>query len=109
MAILQEFNDQNFVKEVLDHHTPVLVDFGGEWCTPCKKIEPVLHEIAQEYEGVLRVGEVDVDKCPQLAMKYGVRSVPSLLIFKKGQVIDQVIGAVTKQSLVQLVQGIINR
>jgi thioredoxin 1 len=102
---VKEFTDRNFAEEVLRNNTPVLVDFGGEWCVPCQKIAPIIREIAREYKDVLRVGEVDVDKCPKLAMKYGVRSVPSLLIFKKGKVVDQVIGAVTKQALVQIVQA----
>jgi thioredoxin 1 len=106
---IREFTDLNFAKEVLDNDTPVLVDFGGGWCIPCQRIAPVLQEIALEYKGELLVGEVDVDKCPKLAMKYCVRSVPSLLIFKKGQVVDQVIGAVTKQSLLQRLQSALSR
>ena len=109
MAKLHELNEQNFFQEVLDQDTTVLVDFGGEWCVPCKKITLILREIAVEFDGELRIGEVDVDKCPQLAMKYKVRSVPSLLIFKQGRVVDQVIGAVTKQSLVKKLQTAINR
>jgi thioredoxin 1 len=96
---VKEFTEQNFEKEVLTSKTPVLVDFGGGWCVPCQKISPVINEIAKEYQGVLKVGTVDVDKDAGLAKKYCVRSVPSLLIFKQGQVVDQVIGAVTKKSL----------
>jgi thioredoxin 1 len=96
---IKEFNLQNFEQEVLASNTPVLVDFGGGWCVPCQQITPVLHEIAKEFQGALTVGKVDVDQEAALALKYCVRSVPSLLIFKQGQVVDQVIGAVTKQSL----------
>lgn len=105
MEKVREFTDRNFVEEVLSNNQLVLVDFGGEWCVACRKIAPILREIATEYDGVLHVGEVDVDKCPKLAMQYGVRSVPSLLIFNKGKVVDQVIGAVTKQALVGVLQA----
>lgn len=105
MEKVREFTDRNFVEEVLSNHRLVLVDFTGEWCIACRKITPILREIATEYDGVLQVGEVDVDKCPELAMRYGVRSVPSMLIFDKGKVVDQVIGAVTKQALVRVVQA----
>lgn len=104
---MQELTDQNFDQSVLNSDIPVIVDFGADWCVPCKKIEPILHDIAEEYHGVIRVVEVNVDNFPQLAMKYGVRSVPSILFFKGGQVIDQVIGSVTKNTMLKKVQDIL--
>ena len=104
---MQELTDQNFDQNVLNSDVPVIVDFGAGWCVPCRKIEPILHDIAKEYQGVIRVAEVNVDTSPQLAMKYGVRSVPSILFFKGGQVIDQVIGSVTKSTLLKKLQDIL--
>jgi thioredoxin 1 len=104
---MQELTDQNFDQNVLNSDIPVIVDFGADWCVPCKKIEPILHDIAKEYQGVVRVVEVNVDNFPQIAMKYGVRSVPSILFFKGGLVIDQVIGSVTKNTMLKKVQGIL--
>ena len=104
MEQMLDFSDQNFEKDVLNSELPVMVDFGADWCVPCKKMAPIIRDIAQEYQGVLRVGEVDVDSFPHLAMKYGIRSVPSILFFKGGRVIDQVVGSVTKQSLLMRLQ-----
>ena len=105
---MHELTDQNFDQHVLSSDVPVIVDFGADWCVPCQKIAPILHDIAQEYQGVIKVAEVDVDTSPQLAMKYGVRSVPSILFFKGGQVIDQVIGSVTKHTLVARLQDVLD-
>ncbi|RLD16200.1 thioredoxin [candidate division KSB1 bacterium] len=93
--------DDNFDKEVLQSDIPVLVDFWAEWCVPCKMVEPVVDQIAQEYEGKLKIGKVDVDSNPQISMKYGIRSIPTLLIFKNGQPVDQIIGAVPKKNILQ--------
>ena len=94
-----EFNDQNFDSEVLESKTPVLVDFWAVWCGPCKAIAPIIEEIANDFNGKVSVGKVDVDNNNQVAMKYGIRSIPTLLLFNNGEVIDQVIGNVGKESI----------
>jgi thioredoxin 1 len=96
-----EVTDGNFQAEVLDSSVPVLVDFWAVWCGPCRMIAPVVEELAGEYDGKLKVGKLDVDNNPEVAMKYGVRSIPTLMVFKKGQVVEQVIGALPKRSLVE--------
>lgn len=94
-----EFTDANFDEEVLKSDQPVLVDFWAEWCGPCRMVGPVVEELAGEFEGKAKIGKVDVDSNPEVSMKYGIRSIPSLLIFKGGEVVDQVIGAVPKAHL----------
>ena len=94
-----EFNDQNFDSEVLESKTPVLVDFWAVWCGPCKAIAPIIEEIANDFNGRVSVGKVDVDNNNQVAMKYGIRSIPTLLLFNNGEVVDQVIGNVGKESI----------
>ncbi len=91
--------DSNFEDEVLNSDTPVLVDFWAEWCGPCKKIGPVVEELAGEYAGKAKIGKVNVDDNPEVSMKYQIRSIPALLIFKNGEVVDQIVGAVPKSVL----------
>jgi thioredoxin 1 len=95
-----EMTDANFDAEVLKSETPVLVDFWAVWCGPCKMIAPVVEELANEYQGKLKVGKVDVDNNQQVAMKFGIRSIPTLLVFKGGKVVEQIVGAVPKKALV---------
>ena len=95
-----EFTDANFQQEVLDSDKPVLVDFWAVWCGPCRAIAPIVEEIAQEYAGRLKVGKVDVDNNPEVAMRFGIRSIPTLLVFKGGKVVDHVIGAMAKPKLI---------
>ncbi len=91
-----EITDANFDSEVINSDKPVLIDFWAVWCGPCKLIAPVVEEISNEYTGKFKVGKMDIDNNPNVAMKYGIRSIPTLLIFKDGKVVDQIVGAVPK-------------
>ena len=91
--------DGNFSGEVLKSSTPVVVDFWAEWCGPCKMIAPVLDELATEYDGKVKIGKVNIDEHQQLAINYGINSIPTLLFFKNGQVADQVVGMRSKRDL----------
>lgn len=101
MAKPAEFTDANFETEVLKSDLPVLVDFWAEWCGPCKMIAPTIEQLAGEYEGKLKVGKIDVDVHQQMAMKYNVRGIPTLLIFKGGKPVEQIVGALPKPAIVQ--------
>ncbi|MCB0289657.1 MAG: thioredoxin [Calditrichaeota bacterium] len=101
MAKPAEFTDANFETEVLKSDLPVLVDFWAEWCGPCKMIAPTIEQLAGEYEGKLKVGKIDVDVHQQMAMKYNVRGIPTLLIFKDGKPVEQIVGAYPKPAIVQ--------
>jgi thioredoxin 1 len=90
---------ENFSQEVLKSSTPVVVDFWAEWCGPCKMIAPVLDELAGEYDGKVKIAKVNIDDHQQLAINYGINSIPTLLFFKNGQVADQVVGMRSKRDL----------
>ncbi|MEO6938777.1 MAG: thioredoxin [Candidatus Kapaibacterium sp.] len=92
--------DASFEKDVLKSDKPVLVDFTATWCGPCRMIAPIVEELANTYAGKAVIGKMDVDENPETSMNYGIRSVPTLLIFKGGQVVDQIIGAVGKDKIV---------
>ncbi len=99
MAKPQPVTDADFTEEVLNSDLPVLVDFWADWCGPCKMVAPVVEELAADYDGRLKVMKVDVDSSPLTAGNYGIRSIPTLLIFKDGKPVQQVVGAVPKQML----------
>lgn len=95
-----EITDANFADEVEKSDLPVLIDFWAVWCGPCRMIAPIVEELAGEFEGKAKIGKVDVDNNPMIAGKFGIRSIPTLLIFKGGQVVDQIVGAVPKGSII---------
>lgn len=94
-----EITDDNFEAEILNSDTPALVDFWAVWCGPCRQIAPTVEALAAEYKGKLKVGKMNVDDHQQVPQKYGIRSIPTLLVFKDGQVVDQIIGAVPRHKL----------
>ena len=93
--------DDNFSDEVLNAKLPVLVDFWATWCGPCRMIAPIVEELSSEYEGKAKVCKLDVDTAQKTAAEFGIRSIPTLLIFKEGKVADQLIGAVPKQQITE--------
>lgn len=95
-------NDENFESEVIKADKPVLVDFFAAWCGPCKMIAPVIEELADEYEGKAKICKVDVDEAPETAQKYGIQSIPTIILFKDGEVAEQKIGMATKEDLEDL-------
>lgn len=97
--LIVNLTQENFAAQVLQSQSPVLVDFWAEWCGPCKMIAPVLDELADEYDGRARIGKVNIDEQQGLAAEYGVRAIPTLLLFHKGQVADQIVGARSKRDL----------
>jgi len=91
-----ELNDANFDSEVIHSDTPVLVDFWAPWCGPCRAVAPIVEEISSSYAGKVKVGKLNVDDNQQITMKFGIRSIPTLIVFKGGQAVEQIIGAVPK-------------
>ncbi len=103
-----EVTESNFEQEVLKADKPVLIDFWAVWCGPCKMIAPIVEELATELNGKLKVGKIDVDNNQQVAMKFGIRSIPTLLIFKDGKVVDQIVGAAPKKALMDKISKHLN-
>jgi thioredoxin 1 len=97
--LIVTLTQENFSQNVLQSQSPVLVDFWAEWCGPCKMIAPLLDELADEYNGKVKIGKVNVDEQQSLAAQYGVRAIPTLLIFNKGQIAEQMVGAKGKRDL----------
>jgi thioredoxin 1 len=99
MSATAPVTDASFKDEVLDSDVPVLVDFWAPWCGPCRMVAPVVDEIAEQYEGQIKVVKLNTDENPNTASQYGIRSIPTLMIFKGGQRVDMVVGAVPKTTL----------
>ncbi|KXK06279.1 MAG: thiol-disulfide isomerase/thioredoxin domain-containing protein [Chlorobi bacterium OLB4] len=103
-----EITDDNFSAEVENSDIPVLIDFWAVWCGPCIMIAPTIDELASEYSGKIKVGKIDIDKNPSVPVKFGIRSIPTFLIFKDGKVVDQIVGAVPKPMLVEKLNAQLN-
>jgi len=99
------FTDQNFDAEVLKSDTPVLIDFTATWCGPCKMLSPIVEKLADELAGKVKVGKLDIDNSPEVTAKYGVRGVPTVMVFKGGQKVAQHVGLTNRETLIKLVQG----
>ncbi len=107
MAEPISLTDDNFESEVLQAETPVLVDFWAAWCGPCRMVAPIVEELVGEYDGRAKICKLDVDSAQKTAQKYGIRSIPTLLIFNGGKVTEQVIGAVPKGQITEKLDGVI--
>ena len=104
MANVLTFNEENFEKEVLQSEVPVLVDFWATWCAPCRMIAPIIEALAEEFQGRIKVGKVNVDENSQLAIKYGIRAIPTLLLFKEGKVVEQMVGVQPKDTIKNIIE-----
>jgi thioredoxin 1 len=102
-----DVTDSDFEEQVVNADTPVLVDFWADWCAPCKMIAPIVEELAEEFDGKVKFTKLDVDSNPKSAMTYGIRGIPTLLIFKGGQPVDQIVGAVPKKALKSKIEAAI--
>jgi len=106
MKSIVELNETNFASEVLQAEQPVVVDFWAEWCGPCKALSPVLAEVAEQYAGRVKVAKVNVDENPQLADRYGIQSIPTLIFFVGGEVRDHSLGAVGRKTITNKIDAL---
>ena len=97
-------NDQNFEQEVLKNDKPVFVDFWTSWCPPCKMMEPIIEKLSEEYDGKIKVCKLNVDEARQISMTYGIEAIPTMMIFKQGEVVGNIVGAVPYEMIVQKIQ-----
>ncbi len=102
-----EVNDTNFEEIVLKSDKPVLVDFWAEWCGPCRMVGPIVNELADDYKGQAVLTKVDVDNCPEISAKFGIRNIPTILFFKNGEVVDKQVGAVPKSVLAKKIDSLL--
>lgn len=100
-----QITDTNFQESVIDRNGLTVIDFWAEWCGPCRMISPIVEELSKEYDGKVFVGKVDVDSNPEVSMKYGIRSIPTILFLKNGEVVDKHVGATTKQVLANKIEA----
>jgi len=108
MSYTVHLTDENFDEEVLESKVPVLVDFWAEWCGPCRRIAPVIEELAEKYMGQLKVGKLNVDENPGIASYHGIKSIPTLIFFRDGKPVEEVIGAVPKEELVDVISRVLD-
>ena len=101
---LLHVNDKNFAEEVLNAELPVLVDFWATWCGPCRSISPIIDDLAKEFTGKVKVTKLNVDENPATPSQYGVRGIPTLILFKGGKIFDQIVGAVPKARLIAMIE-----
>lgn len=100
-----EFTDSNFEETALADDTLAVVDFWAEWCGPCRMVTPIIEELSSDYEGKVLIGKVNVDNNPEVSMKYGVRSIPTILFIKNGEIVDKQVGATSKANLESKIQA----
>ena len=100
--------DENFDREVVESSVPVVVDFWAEWCMPCKMLAPTIDELAEEYEGRIKVGKVDTDGCRNTALKFGISAIPTIMIFKGGEVVKRFVGMQTKKDFAGALEEILD-
>jgi thioredoxin 1 len=107
MAEVLEVTDSNFEAEIINSDKPAMVDFWAAWCGPCKMVTPVVKELATEYGDKIKIGKCNVDENPVAPSRYGIRSIPTLILFKDGQVVEQIIGAVPKDNIEAVLQKVL--
>ena len=109
MADILQVSDDNFEEEIIKADLPVLVDFWAEWCGPCRMVSPIVREIAKEYKEKAVIGKLDVDSNPGVSAKYGIRSIPTILFFKNGELANKQVGAVPKSNLVSKLEALFKK